>query len=52
MLFPLARQGLMYLHERGIVHRDIKGQNILVDNHGTCKLADFGASRWSIHIDL
>ena len=26
-------------------YRDIKGQNILVDNFGVCKLADFGASR-------
>lgn len=31
---------------RGIIHRDIKGQNILVDNAGVCKLADFGASRY------
>lgn len=41
-----ALAGLIYLHERGIIHRDIKGQNILVDNRGVCKLADFGASRY------
>jgi serine/threonine protein kinase len=38
-------QGLEYLHNNGIMHHDIKGANILVDNKGCIKLADFGASK-------
>ena len=37
--------GLDYLHSHRIIHRDIKGANILVDHGGVCKLADFGASK-------
>ncbi|KAL0367570.1 UNVERIFIED_CONTAM: Mitogen-activated protein kinase kinase kinase NPK1 [Sesamum radiatum] len=37
--------GLEYLHKNKIMHRDIKGANILVDNKACIKLADFGASK-------
>ncbi|CAL5413236.1 unnamed protein product [Camellia sinensis] len=37
--------GVEYLHRNGIMHRDIKGANSLVDNKGCIKLADFGASK-------
>ncbi|RZC52367.1 hypothetical protein C5167_020787 [Papaver somniferum] len=42
--------GLEYLHKNGIMHRDIKGANILVDNNGGIKLADFGASKQVVEL--
>ena len=37
-------QGLAFLHMQGVVHRDIKGANILTTKQGTVKLADFGVA--------
>ncbi|XP_076888160.1 putative serine/threonine-protein kinase At1g54610 isoform X2 [Bidens hawaiensis] len=38
--------GLEHCHERGILHRDIKGSNLLIDQNGMLKIADFGLANY------
>ncbi|KAJ1551144.1 hypothetical protein HK405_015092, partial [Cladochytrium tenue] len=40
-----AAEGMKFLHSEGLIHRDIKGANILVREDGTAALGDFGLAR-------
>ena len=40
-----AAGGLAHAHARGVIHRDVKPQNILMDEYGNSKLTDFGIAR-------
>ena len=45
ILFRQIIQGIKYIHSRGIVHRDIKLENILLDLNNIVKICDFGVGR-------
>lgn len=38
-------RGLRYLHSKNIVHRDVKTENLILDENGKVKIADFGVAR-------
>lgn len=44
-IFKQIIDGLSYIHSKGVAHRDIKLDNILLDGKGNVKIADFGVSR-------
>lgn len=47
ILLDVAK-GMQFLHNKSIIHRDLKSDNVLIDSHWVAKLTDFGISRMKL----
>ena len=45
LLVVMQVDALHFCHKQNVLHRDIKASNVLIDNYGKLKLADFGLAR-------
>jgi serine/threonine protein kinase len=48
-IVPLVCDALQYAHDQGVVHRDVKPENVLLDKSGHVKIADFGLAKLLHH---
>lgn len=44
-MFKQILEGLAFMHSKGVIHRDVKSENLLIDPKGQVRFADFGLAR-------